>query len=76
MCLQCAADKGTEQGYCRECGCLIALFDGQPMCTPDECWCLKQPDVGDWHTLREDEPPPPIRDLETTVQAWLDLFEA
>jgi hypothetical protein len=54
MCLRCAVDEGTEQGYCRECGCLIGLFEGEPLCTPDECWCAKQADVGDWHALRED----------------------
>jgi hypothetical protein len=56
MCLQCAADEGTEQGYCPVCGCLIALYDGKPMCTPEECWCIKQPNVAEWHSLADDPP--------------------
>ncbi|MEV5915819.1 hypothetical protein AB0M00_43920 [Streptomyces chartreusis] len=71
MCLQCAADPGTEQGYCAECGCLIALYDGKPMCTPEECWCAKQPNVGDWHALADDYPPVSEKDwLATAAEVW------
>lgn len=72
MCLQCLADEGTERGYCAECGCLIALFDGEPMCTADECWCAKRPDVGDWHALGEAASPPHSAPVWPAV---LDLFE-
>lgn len=53
MCLHCVADEGTEQGYCSVCGCLIAKYEGEMWCTPDRCWCVEQPNVGEWHALAD-----------------------
>lgn len=54
MCLRCVADEVPQpEQYCRVCGCLIVLIDGAYYCTPDKCWCEDQPDVGDWHSLKD-----------------------
>jgi len=60
MCSKCVLDPGTFCGWCPVCGCALGTIDGKTLCTEEECWCVKQPDVGDWHTLRDpDEKPLP-----------------
>jgi hypothetical protein len=57
MCLLCTADEIPDPlKHCPTCGCPIVLYDGAYFCTPKKCWCEEQPDVGEWHALRDDIP--------------------
>lgn len=77
MCLLCVADEVPDPlKHCPTCGCPIVLIDGAYYCTPEECWCMEQPDVGEWHALRNpDEPPLPPDWAEKTWEAVKDLFD-
>jgi uncharacterized Zn finger protein (UPF0148 family) len=59
MCLLCVADEVPQPlQHCGVCGCPIVIYDGAFFCTPDECWCEKQPNMGEWHALSEEYDPP------------------
>lgn len=76
MCSKCALDPGTFCGWCPVCGCAMGKVDGEDACMPGSCWCDKQPDVSDWHALRDDsEPLPPIEDKEAWIDRVLDCFD-
>jgi hypothetical protein len=73
MCSKCVLDEGTFSGWCPGCGCALGRINGEALCTAESCWCEKQPDVGDWHTLRDlDEPSLPPDWVEQTMKSWIE----